>query len=55
MTADRLAPALWDLQVNGRWGISFADPGLTAEQAADVLDMIATINGGWPPVPETHP
>ena len=28
---------------------------LTPEQAADVLDMIATINGDWPPVPETHP
>ena len=37
MTADRLAPALWDLQVNGRWGISFADPGLTAEQAARIV------------------
>ena len=27
---------------------------LTAQQAADVLSMIATINGGWPPVPESH-
>ncbi len=32
-----IAPAFWDLQTNGRWGISFSDPGLTAEQAAHVI------------------
>ena len=34
---DWLAPAFWDLQINGRWGISFSDPGLTVEQVAEIV------------------
>ena len=32
-----IAPAFWDLQLNGRWGISFSDPGVTAEQVAAIV------------------
>lgn len=32
-----VAPAFWDIQVNGRWGISFSDPALTPEQVAEVV------------------
>jgi N-acetylglucosamine-6-phosphate deacetylase len=32
-----LAPAFWDLQINGRWGISFSDPRLTVEQVARIV------------------
>ncbi len=32
-----IAPAFWDVQVNGRWGISFADPGLTVDQVATIV------------------
>ncbi len=34
---DWLAPAFWDLQVNGRWGVSFSDPSLTADQVAAIV------------------
>jgi N-acetylglucosamine-6-phosphate deacetylase len=34
---DWVAPAFWDIQFNGRWGISFSDPGLTAEQVASIV------------------
>jgi N-acetylglucosamine-6-phosphate deacetylase len=34
---DWLAPAFWDLQINGRWGISFSDPGLTVEQVVRIV------------------
>jgi N-acetylglucosamine-6-phosphate deacetylase len=32
-----VAPAFWDIQTNGRWGISFSDPGLTVEQVARIV------------------
>jgi N-acetylglucosamine-6-phosphate deacetylase len=32
-----VAPAFWDLQVNGRWGISFSDPVLTVDQVVRVV------------------
>jgi N-acetylglucosamine-6-phosphate deacetylase len=32
-----VAPAFWDIQTNGRWGISFSDPDLTIERAAHVI------------------
>jgi N-acetylglucosamine-6-phosphate deacetylase len=34
---DWVAPAFWDIQTNGRWGISFSDPTLTPEQVAEVV------------------
>jgi N-acetylglucosamine-6-phosphate deacetylase len=34
---DWLAPAFWDIQTNGRWGISFSDPNLTVEQVASIV------------------
>ncbi|HEV3164440.1 MAG TPA: amidohydrolase family protein [Isosphaeraceae bacterium] len=32
-----LAPAFWDLQLNGRWGVSFSDPELTVEHVAAIV------------------
>ncbi|MFO0909906.1 MAG: amidohydrolase family protein [Isosphaeraceae bacterium] len=32
-----VAPAFWDIQLNGRWGLSYSDPSLTPEQAADLV------------------
>ncbi len=32
-----LAPAFWDIQVNGRLGHSFSSPDLTVEQTVDVI------------------
>ncbi len=32
-----VAPAFWDLQTNGRWGISFSDETLTIEQVAEIV------------------
>lgn len=32
-----IAPALWDIQMNGRWGISFSEPGLTTARVAEVI------------------
>ena len=32
-----IAPAFWDVQTNGRWGVSFASGDLTVEQAAEVV------------------
>jgi len=34
---DWIAPAFWDLQINGRWGVSFSSPDLTVEQVASVV------------------
>src|SRR5262249_17242880 len=38
-----LAPAFWDLQVNGRWGISFSDPSLSVEQVAQIVRAQAAL------------
>lgn len=32
-----VAPAFWDIQTNGRWGVSFSDAGLTVEQVSAVV------------------
>jgi N-acetylglucosamine-6-phosphate deacetylase len=34
---DWVGPAFWDIQLNGRWGVSFSDPGLTADQVAEIV------------------
>src|SRR4051794_16760215 len=34
---DWIAPAFWDIQTNGRWGISFSDPTLTVDQVVEVV------------------
>jgi N-acetylglucosamine-6-phosphate deacetylase len=38
-----IAPAFWDIQVNGRWGISFSDPGLTVDQVAEIVRAQAAL------------
>ncbi|MDR3633304.1 MAG: amidohydrolase family protein [Isosphaeraceae bacterium] len=40
---DWLAPAFWDIQTNGRWGISFSSPDLTAEQVVDIVRAQAAL------------
>jgi N-acetylglucosamine-6-phosphate deacetylase len=40
---DWIAPAFWDIQTNGRWGISFSDPGLTVEQVAEIVHAQAEL------------
>lgn len=32
-----LAPAFWDIQTNGRLGVSFSDPALTVDQVAETI------------------
>ena len=32
-----IAPAFWDIQLNGRWGSSFSDPGVTVDQVAAIV------------------
>jgi N-acetylglucosamine-6-phosphate deacetylase len=32
-----IAPAFWDIQLNGRWGVSFSDPNLTVDQVAAIV------------------
>jgi N-acetylglucosamine-6-phosphate deacetylase len=39
-TDPRIAPALWDLQVNGCLGISFSDPELTVEKVRAVCEVV---------------
>lgn len=34
---DWIAPAFWDIQSNGRFGVSFADPTLTIEQVVEIV------------------
>jgi N-acetylglucosamine-6-phosphate deacetylase len=34
---DWVAPAFWDLQINGRLGVSFSDPTLTVDQVAAIV------------------
>ncbi|MEA2630250.1 MAG: N-acetylglucosamine-6-phosphate deacetylase [Chloroflexota bacterium] len=34
---DWIAPAFWDIQTNGRWGISYSDPTLTVDQVAAIV------------------
>ena len=32
-----IAPALWDIQTNGRWGISYSDPSIQPAQVAEIV------------------
>ena len=34
---DWVAPAFWDIQINGRWGHSFSSPDLTVEQVVAIV------------------
>ncbi len=34
---DWVAPAFWDIQINGRWGHSFSSPDLTVDQVAEIV------------------
>jgi N-acetylglucosamine-6-phosphate deacetylase len=34
---DWVAPAFWDIQLNGRWGHSFSNPDLTIDQVASIV------------------
>ena len=38
-----VAPAFWDLQSNGRWGVSFSDDSLTIDQVADIVHAHAAL------------
>jgi len=38
-----VAPAFWDLQINGRLGISFSDPTLTVDQVAAIVRAQASL------------
>jgi len=38
-----VAPALWDIQTNGRLGVSFSDPSLTVEQVVDIVRAQAAL------------
>ena len=40
---DWIAPAFWDIQLNGRWGHSFSGPGLTVEQVAEIVRAQAAL------------
>jgi N-acetylglucosamine-6-phosphate deacetylase len=42
-TDDWVAPAFWDIQTNGRWGISFSDPGLSVEQVVEIVRAQAAL------------
>ncbi len=43
---DWIAPAFWDIQINGRWGHSFSEPGLTVEQVAEIVRAQAAARHG---------
>lgn len=40
---DWVAPAFWDLQFNGRWGVSFSAPDLQPEQVAEIVHAQAAL------------
>jgi N-acetylglucosamine-6-phosphate deacetylase len=42
-----VAPAFWDIQVNGRDGRSFSSPELTAEQAAAIIVDQGSLGTAW--------
>ena len=41
-----VAPSFWDIQFNGRWGISFSDATLTVEQVVRVVHAQANLGSG---------
>jgi N-acetylglucosamine-6-phosphate deacetylase len=38
-----IAPAFWDIQLNGRWGVSFSDERLTASQVTAIVNAQAAL------------
>jgi N-acetylglucosamine-6-phosphate deacetylase len=40
---DWVAPAFWDIQLNGRWGHSFSSPELTVEQVVEIVRAQAAL------------
>lgn len=40
---DWVAPGFWDIQTNGRWGISFSSPDLTVAQVAEIVRAQAAL------------
>lgn len=38
-----VAPAFWDIQTNGRWGVSFSDPALTVDQVREIVRAQAAL------------
>src|SRR3974390_1416917 len=40
---NRVAPAFWDIQLNGRWGHSFSSPDLTVDQVAEIVRAQAAL------------
>jgi N-acetylglucosamine-6-phosphate deacetylase len=40
---DWVAPAFWDIQTNGRWGVSFSAPDLTVDQVTEVVRAQAAL------------
>ena len=38
-----IAPAFWDVQINGRHGVSFADETLTVDQASEIIEAQASL------------
>jgi N-acetylglucosamine-6-phosphate deacetylase len=40
---DWVAPAFWDIQINGRWGRSFSSPDLTVDQVAEIVRAQASL------------
>src|SRR5436305_1032687 len=40
---DWVAPAFWDIQTNGRWGVSYSAPTLTVDQVAEIVRVQAEL------------
>jgi N-acetylglucosamine-6-phosphate deacetylase len=40
---DWIAPAFWDIQTNGRWGVSFSDPDLSVEEVVEIVHAQASL------------
>jgi N-acetylglucosamine-6-phosphate deacetylase len=40
---DWVAPAFWDIQLNGRWGHSFSSPELTVDQVVEIVRAQAAL------------
>lgn len=38
-----VAPAFWDLQFNGRWGVSFSDPRLSVDKVGEIIRAQAAL------------
>lgn len=38
-----VAPAFWDIQTNGRWGVSYSDPAIRPDQVAEIVRVQAAL------------